>query len=148
VRSFLSNWGMVADSDSSGTEEFPGEFFRILRSALWVHHASGMISAIDYILDLVDGGHVSYPPAAGQAASYLLRADAHVGSPDEVVPRLMEGAEPSNRMGWLVFFPTLDGLTAEPLSSSGRAALERLITRGWELIARTRSASTLDDWLS
>jgi hypothetical protein len=147
MQSFVSNWGMVTTGDDPSDESGAWETHRVLRSALWVCHFSGLTSAIDYIFDLVDGGHVSYPPAAARAASYLLKAHAHVGS-DGVVPRLMGGAIPDSRKGWALFLPTVKGLNPKPLSPSGRMALERLITRGWELVARTRDAATLDDWLS
>jgi hypothetical protein len=141
----FSNWKAIAHSEAPERTEM----YRVLRSALWVCHRSGVTAALRYVLDLVQNGQVLDVRAAAWGVSRVLIASSRTPDPEQLVSRLMDGGVPDTPRDWLAFTPGEDcWLEPAHICAEARAGLESLVEHGWALVGRARSATTLDDWLS
>ncbi|MER5833146.1 hypothetical protein ABT116_20365 [Streptomyces sp. NPDC002130] len=144
LSTFFVHWNLVPDDDSARE----GEYFRVLRSTLWICHESGLRAAVDYVADLVETGQVVSVFSAIMVVAQLIIVSARTDSPQELVASLMDGRLPRKPDEWLIFYPTLENAEPVRLTADGRAAVESLVVRGWSQVEKTRAASSLDEWLS
>jgi hypothetical protein len=119
---------------------------RILRAALWVCDNSGLIPAIDYIIDLKMNGFTIDFKSTLQALRILLRARRLVLSDTDIVDLLMDRAT-ITASGWVAAeFREFDN--EQPLKRPDLTDdLDHILERSELEIENVVSSSTYDEWI-
>jgi hypothetical protein len=143
VASFFSNWRSIINSKDPNE----AEFFRTLRSTLWVTNSKDARAGVQYILDLLDSGQVASALNAARVARCIIIGHSITNSDSELVRRILNGDADRSRQDWLIFYPNIEWLTPVPLSPPMRSVMEELIALPWKRLEHLRKAENLDEWL-
>jgi hypothetical protein len=143
LRAMIDHWEAAASGYSV--------YLRLLRSALFVAHSTGLPSAVEYLLDLHCAGEAPQADSTLRVIKTLLQARASVSNDEETVPFLMQGPPPTSTAGWQDTIKHLPEFSAQysitDFPDTCNKILNSVLSRANREVDRIRHSQSFDRWV-